>query len=946
MTVDPSVLPGLLFLLAEFAALAAVGYVVVRAALRETDHRVALAQGLVVGPAIWGVVVNFTMYAIPGLAGAVVGWIFVLALAAVLVWRAPKPVRPRLRMAAGFAIAALAVFWIALASRQTWIPHIPVHLGLSASIRAGGFPPELPWNPGTPAPYHYGVDMLSGLLAPPIGPDPAFVMELMGVYAWMSLFLIVVTALLRRSSTFAVLAIAPLLLTAAAWGLWNGEPASVMEAPVPVGPPAAGLRASLMDIYWRAEQSHYFSVLANVSKPAFTMSYALVFVVLVHGARARRRSWLSVITLAALIGFLGLASSTLAPIALVLWAGLEAAWLIQSKRAGSVRRSDVIRSASGLALAALLLLAGSFSTFILGDSVTSGLSLEGNEYFGGWRLLGTLDRLPGGIGILGLGPLAVAGAAVLLARRDRLVQALAAGTGALLLASLLLSYEPFPFDLVRLEGHARNFALFALLLALGFRLTGLRPAPWRYAAGAAVVVLIAWPTIVAPVRSLGLAIGNGVELANAQPTQQRRYVLEHRPSDRIPTYIRNHTAAGARVFSPHPHQMTYVTGRPNASGFAGLVHGDPKEGPAYRDVVRFLEAAAVRRLGIAYIHAPDAWVESLPDEAAARLDDPRLFELLVRDESESLYRVLPAFLTLDAPPAPGSYEALRQAVPASTTVFLSAISESRPLIHTAQPLLSSGAVRARRLVVVRTARALSHARLLGAIDPETLQLRTPWQAEPLDDHTPDLVIMPLDFVPWMFPPASRQPVWRNDETAVYALDGAVDPIMRPPPVEPFPFSVRVSDVRAADGRIAFTATFDDRAPDQWSGQDWIVTATETPPWDIPTQLLPDGTTPAAHLWFSGQIWPGRKTTAITYQVDFLAPSMAFRDSAGAWTPAQASEAESGPGVYTLAVRLRHEYKPNQWRAVAYVPVLRIVVSETGEVSYHVYEEALGAAPAR
>ena len=52
--------------------------------------------------------------------------------------------------------------------------------------------------------------MLSGLLAPPIGPDPAFVMELMGVYAWMSLFLIVVTALLRRSSTFAVLAIAPL----------------------------------------------------------------------------------------------------------------------------------------------------------------------------------------------------------------------------------------------------------------------------------------------------------------------------------------------------------------------------------------------------------------------------------------------------------------------------------------------------------------------------------------------------------------------------------------------------------------------------------------------------------------------------------------------------------------------------------------------------------------
>ena len=123
-------------------------------------------------------------------------------------------------------------------------------------------------------------------------------------------------------------------------------------------------------------------------------------------------------------------------------------------------------------------------------------------------------------------------------------------------------------------------------------------------------------------------------------------------------------------------------------------------------------------------------------------------------------------------------------------------------------------------------------------------------------------------------------------------------------------------------------------------------ATEAMPWDIPTQLLPDGTTPAAHLWFSGQIWPGSGTTSLTYEFDFPAPGLAVGGKGGALTPAQASEAESGPGVYTLAVRLRHEYKPNQWRAVAYVPVLRIVVSETGEVSYHVYEEALGAAPAR
>ena len=132
MTVDPSVVPGLLFLLAELVALAGVGYVIVRVALRETDQRVALAQGLVVGPAIWGVVVNLVMYAIPGMAGTVAGWIVVLALAAVLLWRAPKPVRPRLRTAAIFALVALALFSLALASRQmAGIPISYIRIGLA-----------------------------------------------------------------------------------------------------------------------------------------------------------------------------------------------------------------------------------------------------------------------------------------------------------------------------------------------------------------------------------------------------------------------------------------------------------------------------------------------------------------------------------------------------------------------------------------------------------------------------------------------------------------------------------------------------------------------------------------------------------------------------------------------------------------------------------------------
>ena len=66
------------------------------------------------------------------------------------------------------------------------------------------------------APYHYGIDLLIGLLTPPVGPDLAFVTELLGAYAWTSFVLVVITGLLRRASGFAVLVTVPLLLTAGA----------------------------------------------------------------------------------------------------------------------------------------------------------------------------------------------------------------------------------------------------------------------------------------------------------------------------------------------------------------------------------------------------------------------------------------------------------------------------------------------------------------------------------------------------------------------------------------------------------------------------------------------------------------------------------------------------------------------------------------------------------
>ena len=365
--------------------------------------------------------------------------------------------------------------------------------------------------------------------------------------------------------------------------------------------------------------------------------------------------------------------------------------------------------------------------------------------------------------------------------------------------------------------------------------------------------------------------------------------------------------------------MTWATGRPNATGFAGLLHLFPVEGPSYLDVLRYLEPAAVQRLGFGYVHAPDEWVASLPAEAARRLDDPRLFELVVRDGGEALYRVRPAFPELNAAPDPRSFEALRQAVPTATVVYIPSAFDERPGL--------------------RVAWALSHTRLLSSINPAALHLLTPWPGEPLGGQAPDLVIMESQVQPWMFPPAGRQPIWWDDEIAVYAPDGAVEPIMPPPPEsEPPPVSVQLSDVRAADDRITFTATLDDRAPEAWTGQEWIVVAGDDSPWGIPERFASDRRTVSAAAWFAGQVAPGGGTTSHTYAFDILAPSLAVQDAGGAFSTVAESDRVLGAGTWTLAIRLQHEWQPNHWREAAFIPVLRITVSDAGEVSYAAFGE--------
>ncbi len=320
------------------AVLAAVGYVVVRVALRQADELSALAQGLVVGPALWGIVVNFVMYVVPGLAGAAVGWAVMLILGAVLAWRSPAGLRPRGRTVAGFVGTVLVLGWAALASRQLLpVPDLKTTLGLAATIRAGVFPAALPWQPEATGYYHYGASLLTGLLAPPAGPDLAFASELLGVWAWVSLALVLVTACRRGGSWLTAVAFAPLLLGhALTTFLWFelGKVSGIILAPIPVGLPEPGLRAALTEIFWAPAEplGTILGSLPDVQKPQFTLGYGLALVVLAHAARDDGATWQGSLTLAGLVGFLGLLITTLTPVVVLVWAGLEAWRLVRARR--------------------------------------------------------------------------------------------------------------------------------------------------------------------------------------------------------------------------------------------------------------------------------------------------------------------------------------------------------------------------------------------------------------------------------------------------------------------------------------------------------------------------------------------------------------------------------------------------------------------------------------
>ena len=321
---EPLIALGLMLLGAELAVLAAIGFLVARAVLRQGDDRLALAQGLLIGPGLWGLLANGFVFFLPSQIGAAAAWATVLALAVWLIRRPATRTWPSGRTAAGFTVIALIVFWMTLAARQLIsIPDPDLHLGLAALIQSNGTPPVLSWAPWSPLFHHYGADLLIALLTPPWGPDLAFTTEVVGAYAWTGFALLVGAMLLRRSGWLILAVLAPLLLTTGAWTLIFADAPVILRIPVPAGLPEAGIRASLGEIYlpspdWPWVLPEPEASPPNVWKPPFTLAYGLALIVLERVANGPR-GWPSILTLAVLVGFIGLLDEAVALVVAALW---------------------------------------------------------------------------------------------------------------------------------------------------------------------------------------------------------------------------------------------------------------------------------------------------------------------------------------------------------------------------------------------------------------------------------------------------------------------------------------------------------------------------------------------------------------------------------------------------------------------------------------------------
>ena len=915
--VDVGLLPGLALFALQIAAIAIFGYVVVRGLLGQKPGPLAAAQGLIAGLAFWGLLVNAAFYVAPGAIGVVLAWSAAAMLTAVLIWKKRVEPGPTRSAVATFAAIFLPVFWIALSARQLlWVPDIGVHVPLTASMMAGNFPPAFPWNPNEPAYYHYGPDLIIGALEAGTGLGYVLVTELLGAFSVTALFLIVGSLVARNRSLWSLILTVPLMLSAGAWTLvLIGDQPWALLAAAPAGLPQAGIRASLMDVYFPGAGVPWMAPVEasppNIFNPAFSMSYALLLILVERLVAGGSRPVVGLVATSMLGAYLILLDEPIFAAFALIWAIVVA---VRFARVREPRISDLGAGTAGIALSILLAVVYGgvlFDTVFRSAGGESGLAFVWPDLPNLTDLL-AFDRLPGKLGILGIGPLVLV-ALVALGWRAGLISLLLAGAGlAMWTVGLFVEYEFSSFDNLRLQGHFRNLLLIATILVIGYFLARLKRWPQRIAC-VALAVIVVWPTVAGSGASLWFAVKNGPQFAI--PTAETRRIhagimgraeLAGVPAELV-SYIKDHLAGNASILSPNPMTISVASGRPAPYGYVGFTQYLGLRGPEYLDAIEHLDPDAIQRLGVGYVHATPEWVDRLPGRSRDWLETPEYFKPLVQGDEGTLYEVLQPFQELVANPAPESFNALRTLTGKGARVYIS------PAVHPLQRL--------------SMAAALQRARLYGDLG-NPAHVRSTLGFSPYTDEDLDFIVLPSRLSPTVIPAHLRSPVWSREGSAVYAVDDVEDGAIRR---EIAALWVDIEESHVVQQSIRFGIRFEVGDPDGWTGQDWVLSADDGTRWAVPA--LQDR---PVH-WYGGQVNPSSHDLRVEYDWNVETGTLQWSTGGSEFLPAQSSTSELITGSYVLAMRLTLD---GSERIV--LPVLRVHVSQDGGFRFEFFEGPLAA----
>ncbi len=915
--VDVGLLPGLLLIALELAAIAILGYVVVRGLLGQAPGYLAASQGLIVGLALWGLLLNAAFYVAPGPIGVALAWLAAAVLTGLLIWKKRVEPRPGLSTGAIFSAICLPIFWISLSARQLlWIPDIGAHVPLTASMMAGNFPPAFPWNPNEAANYHYGPDLIIGGLEAGTGLGYVLTTELLGAFSVTALFLIVGCLLSRSRSLSSSILTVPLMLSAGAWTLvLVGDQPWPVSAALPVGLPQAGFRTSVLDVYFPGAGVPWMSPVEasppNIFNPAFLMSYALLLTLVERLVAGGSRPVVGLIATSALGAYLILLDEPIFAAFALIWAIVVA---FRFARARVRRVSELAAGAAGIALLiglAVVYGGALFDSIFRNAGGESGLSFTLPDLANLTRLA-SLDRHPGNLGILGIGPLALAGV-VAIGWRAGAMSLLLAGAGlAMWTASLFIEYEFSTSDSLRLQGHFRNLLLVAVILVVTYFLARLRPWP-RRAAWAALALVVVWPSVASSGADLWYALKSGPQIAvpAVETGRVREGIMGRAELTGAPvvvvSYIKDHLKADASILSPNPSQLSIASGRPEPYGYLGFTQYLGLRGPEYLDAIEHLDPDAIRRLGVRYVHATPKWVNGLPGRSRDWLQSPEYFEPLVQSDEGALYEILQPFRELAASPAPESFTALRVLTGRGARVYIP------PAIHPLQRL--------------SIAAALQGARLYGDLG-NPAHVRSTLGFSPYRGEDLDFVILPSGLAPTGLPAHRRSPIWSRDGNSVYSVGDAEYAAGN----QELPsLSVDIEEARVSPDGIRFKVGFAIGDSSGWTGHDWVVIGDDGTRWAVPA--LRDR---PAH-WYSGQVNPSSRNLSIEYDWNVATGTLQWSTGDGEFHAAQSSTGELVEGSHVMAIRLTLN-----GRERAVLPVLRIHVIPNGSHKFEFFEGPLAA----